>query len=105
MITVVPKPTNVTTFPTTVATEGSEEFRVQAPGDVEVGNFILREVTLPPENEASSNGPIIGFIAVMVSVFCVDVCKKVLVASWVAFMVTVPPSSKLMTFPLRVAME
>ena len=75
MITVVPKPTKVTTFPTTVATAGSEELSVQAPGDVEVGNFMLREVTLPPENEASSKGPIIGLIAVMVSVFCADVCR------------------------------
>ena len=81
MITVVPNPASVTTVPTTVATDGVEEVKVQVPGDVEVGNFMLREVTLPPKNEASSNGPITGLVAVIVSVFFIEVCKKVLVAN------------------------
>ena len=71
MITVVPIPLGVTTLPATLATPGSDEVKVHAPGEFEVGTFRLNEVTLSLDIDRSENAPTVGLMAVICSVFVV----------------------------------
>ena len=103
VIVVLPTLTGVTVRPEIEATDGSAIENVHIPGELDVGGTSENEDIASFATVVFVKLPIVGVIALIVSVVVVLVESQLLVANWVALIVTTPPSNKVTVAPLSVA--